>query len=114
MEMHQIRYFLVLCEELSFTRAAQRCNVAQPSVTRAIRNLERELGGVLFRRKPRLELSDLGTAVWPFFQQIVRAAESARQAAIPLAVRDRNVAKTNGHIYQAPQAPAFAADHRDP
>jgi len=111
MEMHQIRYFLVLCEELSFTRAAQRCNVAQPSVTRAIRNLERELGGVLFRRKPRLELSDLGTAVWPFFQQIVRAAESARQAAIPLTVRDRNLTKSNGHVYPAP---AFAADHRDP
>jgi len=36
MEMHQVRYFLALCEELNFTRAAERSNVAQPSLTRAI------------------------------------------------------------------------------
>ncbi len=37
MEMHQIRYFLAVSEERNFTRAAERCNVAQPSLTRAIR-----------------------------------------------------------------------------
>ena len=37
MEMHQVRYFLALCEELNFTRAAERCHVAQPSLTRAIK-----------------------------------------------------------------------------
>ncbi len=39
MEMHQIRYFLAVCDELNFTRAAERCNVAQPSLTRAIKLL---------------------------------------------------------------------------
>ncbi len=50
MEMHQIRYFLALCEELNFTKAAERCNVAQPSLTRAIKLLEDEFGGVLLHR----------------------------------------------------------------
>src|SRR5262245_41413211 len=48
MQMHQIRYFLALCEELNFTRAARRSGVSQPSLTNAIGALERELGGVLF------------------------------------------------------------------
>ena len=51
MEMHQIRYFLALCEELNFTKAAERCNVAQPSLTRAIKLLEDEFGGELVHRE---------------------------------------------------------------
>ncbi len=39
MEMHQVRYFLAVCETLNFTRAADRCNVAQPSLTKAIKKL---------------------------------------------------------------------------
>ena len=48
MQMNQIRYFLALCEERNFTRAAKRCCVSQPSVTNAIKQLELELGGPLF------------------------------------------------------------------
>ena len=51
MEMHQVRYFLALCEELNFTKAADRCNVAQPSLTRAIKLLEDEFGGELVHRE---------------------------------------------------------------
>ncbi len=51
MEMHQVRYFLALSATLNFTRAAERCNVAQPSLTAAIKKLEAELGGPLFRRE---------------------------------------------------------------
>jgi len=50
MQMQQIRYFLALCEERSFTRAAKRCGVSQPSLTNAILGLEQELGGALFQR----------------------------------------------------------------
>ena len=50
MEMHQVRYFLAVARTLNFTRAAEECNVAQPSLTRAIKLLEGELGGDLFRR----------------------------------------------------------------
>ena len=52
MQMHQVGYFLALCEELNFTRAARRCGISQPSLTTAIGALERELGGALFSRKP--------------------------------------------------------------
>ena len=45
-EMHQIRYFLAVCETLNFTRAAEACNVSQPSLTRAIKGLEDELNTV--------------------------------------------------------------------
>ena len=51
MEMHQVRYFLTLCQELNFTRAAEKCNVAQPALTRAIKLLEHEFGGLLFHRE---------------------------------------------------------------
>ena len=57
MQMHQIRYFLALCEERNFTRAAKRSGVAQPSLTNAILALERELGGRLFQRKPAIALT---------------------------------------------------------
>ena len=43
MEMHQVRYFLAVARTLNFTRAAEECNVAQPSLTRAIKLLEGEL-----------------------------------------------------------------------
>jgi hypothetical protein len=44
MEMHQVRYFLAVAEELNFTRASEKCNVTQPSLSRAIKLLEEELG----------------------------------------------------------------------
>jgi len=81
MEMHQVRYFLALSEELNFTRAARRCGVTQPSLTNAIRALERELGGPVFHRKPRIELTELGRAVWPYLQEIAQNAQHVRDTA---------------------------------
>ena len=82
MEMHQVRYFLALSEELNFTRAAERCNVAQPSLTRAIKQLEEELGGALFRReRANTHLSELGRTLKPYLEQIYRRAEDAKREA---------------------------------
>jgi DNA-binding transcriptional LysR family regulator len=78
MELHQIRYFLTACETLNFTRAAERCDVSVPSLTRAIHNLEEELGGQLFRRERHLtHLTDLGRLM----QQHLSAAQAATEAA---------------------------------
>ena len=81
MQLRQIKCFLLLCEELSFTRAARRCHISQPSLTKSIRALETELGGRLFRRKPTIELSELGRAVRPYFRRIAWADEYARETA---------------------------------
>src|ERR1043166_4708661 len=82
MEMHQVRYFLALCEELNFTRAAERCPVAQPSLTRAIRQLEEELGGALFHReRANTHLSELGRTLKPYLEQVYGRAEDAKREA---------------------------------
>jgi DNA-binding transcriptional LysR family regulator len=82
MEMHQVRYFLAVARTLNFTRAAEECNVAQPSLTRAIRQLEGELGGDLFRReRPQAQLTELGQRMLPLLKQCYESAISARSLA---------------------------------
>jgi DNA-binding transcriptional LysR family regulator len=82
MEMHQVRYFLAVARMLNFTRAAEECNVAQPSLTRAIRQLEDELGGDLFRReRPHAQLTELGQRMQPLLQQCYDSALGARSLA---------------------------------
>jgi DNA-binding transcriptional LysR family regulator len=83
MEMQHIRYFLALCDERNFTRAAKRCGVAQPSLTRAIKRLEKELGGTLFERSRKTtEMTALGRAIRPHFIEIERAAANAKREAV--------------------------------
>jgi DNA-binding transcriptional LysR family regulator len=66
MEIHQVRYFLAVCDELNFTQAARKCHVTQPSLTRAIHLLEKEFGGFLFHReRSRTRLTELGRVVQP-------------------------------------------------
>jgi DNA-binding transcriptional LysR family regulator len=81
MQMHQIRYFLALCEERSFTRAAKRNGVSQPSLTTAISALERELGGAPFHRKPLITMTALGHVIYPYIQKIAQTADQAVQTA---------------------------------
>ena len=50
MEMFQIRYVLAAARSLNFTKAASECNVSQPALTKAIKNLEAELGTELCHR----------------------------------------------------------------
>jgi len=82
MEMHQIRYFLAVCETLNFTRAAERCNITQPALTRAIQKLEEELGGLLFRReRTQTHLTDLGQLVKPRLEAVLNQSDQAQRAA---------------------------------
>jgi len=80
MEMHQVRYFLAVAEELNFSRAAEKCNVSQPSLSRAIQLLEGEFGGQLFRREhSRTHLSDLGKMIRPHLETVYNAAKKAKE-----------------------------------
>lgn len=89
MEMHQVRYFLAVTRTLNFTRAAEECNVAQPSLTRAVRQLEGELGGDLFRReRPAAQLTELGQRMLPLLKQCYDSAQSARSVAASIKIGD--------------------------
>ncbi|OGS51713.1 MAG: hypothetical protein A3J40_05965 [Erythrobacter sp. RIFCSPHIGHO2_12_FULL_63_10] len=82
MEMQQVRYFLAVAKTLNFTRAAETCNVTQPALTRAIKQLEAELGGELIRREGRLShLTDLGTRMLPLLTQCYDSALNAKALA---------------------------------
>ena len=85
MEMHQVRYFLAVARLLNFTRAAEECNVAQPSLTRAIKQLEEEFGQELFRRERNLtHLTEFGRCMMPFLQQCYDSAAAAKNLASSL------------------------------
>lgn len=82
MEMHQIRYFLAVAETLNFTKAADHCHVTQPALSRAIQQLEQEIGGLLLRRERGLShLTDLGRLMRPYLEQILHQTEAAKETA---------------------------------
>ncbi len=105
MEMHQVRYFLAVARTRNFTRAAEECNVSQPSLTRAIQKLEGELGGPLFRREHSLShLTDLGRIMLPHLEQTYGAAQAAKSLAE--GVRKGSLAPLSVGV-----TASFAADH---
>jgi len=72
MELHQLRYFVAAAETLSVTRAAERCGVAQPSLSQQVGRLERSLETKLFDRLGRgIALTDAGKALLPRARRIL-------------------------------------------
>jgi DNA-binding transcriptional LysR family regulator len=85
-ELRQLRYFVVVAEELNFSRAATRLHMAQPPLSVAIRKLEQELGTDLFVRTSReVTLTDAGAAFLDGARRTLGeadlAVDSARRAA---------------------------------
>jgi DNA-binding transcriptional LysR family regulator len=81
MELHQLRYLVLLAEELSFTRAAARGNVAQPALSRQIRKLEDELGVPLVdRTSRRVTLTPTGADVVQRARRILEEVDATRAA----------------------------------
>jgi DNA-binding transcriptional LysR family regulator len=85
-ELRHLRYFIAVAEELNFSRAAQRMHMAQPPLSAAIRQLERDLGCDLFVRTTReVKLTDAGRAFLDGARRTLaeaeRAGEDARRAA---------------------------------
>jgi DNA-binding transcriptional LysR family regulator len=105
MEMHQVRYFLAVAQTLNFTRAAEQCHVAQPSLTRAIRKLEEELGGLLFHReRQNTHLTDLGRIMHPHLERTYLAAQAARDLARGISSGERAPLRVGLSIMVAPEA----------
>jgi DNA-binding transcriptional LysR family regulator len=85
-ELRHLRYFIAVAEELNFSRAAERMHMAQPPLSAAIRQLERDLGVELFVRTTReVKLTDAGSAFLQGARRTLadaeRAAEDAKRAA---------------------------------
>lgn len=81
LDARRLSYFLAIVEAGSVTKAAAELHVAQPSLSQALRSLERELGAELFHRIGRgLQLSDAGRALVGPARQALLALEQARDA----------------------------------
>ena len=80
MEIHQLRYFVAVADEGSFSRAAAKVRVAQPSLSQQIRKLEAEVGQPLFDRLPRsVVLTEAGRCLLDYARQILASIGDARR-----------------------------------
>src|SRR5687767_10348008 len=78
MELHQVRYFVAVAETENFTRAAERSNVSQPSLSQQISKLESEIGHKLFHRLGRKAVAtEAGVAFLERARRILFEVENA-------------------------------------
>ena len=85
MEIHQLRYFVAVAEESSFSQAAQREHVSQPSLSQQIHKLEEELNQQLFDRLPRsVVLTAAGRCLLPYARVVLTAIADAGRAVTAL------------------------------
>jgi len=79
MELRHLRYFLAVAQERNFSRAAERLNIAQPPLSRQIRQLELEVGAELFDRGSRpLRLTEAGRLLHQHAQQVLSGFDQMR------------------------------------
>ncbi len=90
MELQQLRYFVAIADLGSFTKAAERCLVAQPSLSQQIIKLEKELGQPLFERLGRsIRMTTAGKTLYGRSVSILAALEEAKQRVSEMAEDDR-------------------------
>ena len=88
MDVRHLRYFVAVAETGSFSRAARRCSIAQPSLSQQIQRLEAEIGRPLFDRLGRsIALTPAGTTLLPRARRIL---DEMREASHELAMGDES------------------------
>ncbi|WP_370946702.1 LysR family transcriptional regulator [Amycolatopsis sp. cg5] len=93
LETRELAYFVAVAEELHFGRAAQRLGMAQPPLSRAIRQLERRLGVVLLERSSRkVSLTPAGEVLLVEGRAVLASVEAAARRAKRAGQRDRRLA----------------------
>lgn len=128
MELRQLEYFMVLSEELHFTRAAQRLHISQPTLSQQIKVLEQTMGVLLFNRLgKKITLSKAGEILYAQCQQIFSTLEQTklqiqaldlqdheqlRIGAMPGAIYDLISLSLLHYIEQFPSAPAKVLSHQ--
>ena len=81
MEFHQLRYVCAIADTGNFSRAAERCQIAQPSLSQQVLKLEEELGTKLFDRLGRsIRLTEAGRAFIPRARAILHQMDAARSS----------------------------------
>lgn len=81
MELHQLTYFVAVAETGGFSRAAERCHVAQPSLSQQVQKLEHELGQPLFDRLGRVvTLTEAGRVLLPRARAILAETQQIKRA----------------------------------
>ena len=116
MQLHQLAYALAVAEEQSFTRAADRLHLAQPSLSRQVRLLEQELGVLLFNRGPGqgpVTLTPDGSALLPFMQRVLADIEAtgAEARALSGMARGRVSVGATPSLITSALAPALVEFH---
>ena len=106
MELRHLRYFYEVASEMNFTRAAEKLRIAQPPLSRQIRDLEEELGADLFVRRPHfLALTAEGEVFKQYAAQILaladKAAETVREMSSGLLKGTIDIATVEGHSLRA-------------
>jgi DNA-binding transcriptional LysR family regulator len=93
MNLQAIRYFLTLCAEKNFGRAAKRCRVSQPTLSNAIQKLEQTVGGLLFDRTRNGQEGSrptaLALALKPCFERMLTTLDQVHAVAREHKVRQR-------------------------
>lgn len=90
MELRQLQYFITVCEELHFTKAADQLGISQPTLSQQIKVLEDELGTPLFDRiGKKIRITEAGKLLQQYSTQMLRDLQNAKMSIAELQVNQR-------------------------